>query len=564
MTDIQDSTTSTVEAGRPMHATAWLLAGIVAGALVTAGVVLAVIQATGKGEPASLPPPRFVDETLAAGIDHRYDGEFQFFVGGGVAVFDCNDDRRPDVYLAGGVNPSGLYVNNSATGGSLAFARMAAATTDLTSVTGAYPIDIDGDAMVDLAVLRVGENVMLRGQGGCTFERANEDWGVDGGNEWTTAFSAAWEGSAALPTLAFGNYLAEGGQTTATCEDSFLVRPGTDGSGYGERTALSPGWCTLSILFSDWDRSGRRDLRMTNDRHYYRDGQEQLWRIEAGGEPTLYTADDGWQTMKIWGMGIASQDLTGDHLPEVYLTSQGDNKLQTLADGPDQPNYVDIALESGANAHRPFTGADMLLPSTAWHAEFQDVNNDTFMDLFVSKGNVEAQPEFANQDPSNLLIGNSDGSFREGAEEAGIVTFDNARGAALADFNLDGLLDLIQVNRREPVRIWRNVGSGEGEPEPMGNWLAIQLHQEGPNRDGIGSWIEVETGGRIVEREITIGGGHAGGQLGWAHFGLGEGDSARVRVSWPDGERGPWMTVEANQFIDITRGADEPVSWSPV
>ena len=59
----------------------------------------------------------------------------------------------------------------------------------------------------------------------------------------------------------------------------------------------------------------------------------------------------------------------------MYLTSQGDNKLQTLADGPAQPTYEDIALERGATAHRPYTGGDVL-PSTAWHAEFADVNND--------------------------------------------------------------------------------------------------------------------------------------------------------------------------------------------
>ena len=56
-------------------------------------------------------------------------------------------------------------------------------------------------------------------------------------------------------------------------------------------------------------------------------------------------------------MGIASRDLTGDGVPEVYLTSQADNKLQTLAD-PDsgQPTYVDIALERGVTAHRPYAG----------------------------------------------------------------------------------------------------------------------------------------------------------------------------------------------------------------
>ena len=101
-----------------------------------------------------------------------------------------------------------------------------------------------------------------------------------------------------------------------------MMRPDETGV-YGAPLALSPGWCTLSILFSDWDRSGRRDLRMTNDRHYYRDGEEQLWRIAQGEPPRLYTAADGWQKMSIWGMGIASYDLTGDGLPEVYPHQSG-------------------------------------------------------------------------------------------------------------------------------------------------------------------------------------------------------------------------------------------------
>ena len=277
-----------------------------------------------------------------------------------------------------------------------------------------------------------------------------------------------------------------------------------------------------------------------------------------------YTEEVGWQKMSIWGMGIASYDLTGDGFPEVFLTSQGDNKLQTLADGPSEPNYVDIALDRSANAHRPFAGDDMLLPSTAWHAEFQDVNNDSYIDLFVAKGNVEAMPEFALQDPSNLLLGNPDGSFTEGAEAAGIVTFAPARGAALADFNLDGMLDLVEVNRRENIKLWRNVGSGEAEqPAPMGNWFALQLEQPGPNRDAIGSWIEVRVGGQTMEREVTIGGGHAGGQLGWIHFGLGTAGEAEIRLQWPDGERGPWMNVDANQFVMIERGDSEARLWLP-
>jgi hypothetical protein len=150
------------------------------------------------------------------------------------------------------------------------------------------------------------------------------------------------------------------------------------------------------------------------------------------------------------------------------------------------------------------------------------------------------------------------------AEEAGIVDFARSRGAALADFNLDGMLDLIEVNRRDNIKLWRNVGWGDSaSPVAMGNWVALRLEQPAPNVDGIGSWIEVKVGNRVVQREVTVGGGHAGGQLGWAHFGAGDANSVEVRVQWPDGETGPWLNVSTNQLTIIERGAERAVTWDP-
>jgi hypothetical protein len=269
---------------------------------------------------------------------------------------------------------------------------------------------------------------------------------------------------------------------------------------------LTPGYCTLSVLFSDWARSGERDLRMTNDRHYYSDGSDQLWRVVPGEPPRPYTDADGWRPLQIWGMGIASQDVTGDGTPEVFLTSQGDNKLQTLDGQPGQPTYRDIALRRGVTAQRPYTGGEVL-PSTAWHPEFEDVNNDGFVDLLVTKGNVEAQPDYATRDPTNLLIGQADGTFVEGAEAAGIVNYDRARGAAIVDLNLDGLLDIVVVNREAQPLLWRNVGGGDAaQPAPMGHWVALRLRQPAPNVDAIGAWVEVRTADRTLVREVTVGG----------------------------------------------------------
>ena len=542
--------------------------GLAALSLTALGVALVALGLTRPGAPAvAMDPPHLVEEAAAAGIDHVYDGEYEFFVGGGVAAFDCDDDGRPDLYFAGGTRPAALYRNESPVAGALRFAALPAAVTDLRGVTGAYPLDIDGDGRTDLAVLRRGENALLRGLGDCRFERANEAWRFAGGDAWTTAFSATWEASATLPTLAFGNYVDEASDDPShLCLDNVLLRPDASDAGYAAPIPLTPAWCALSMLFSDWDRSGRRDLRISNDRHSYSelgDGEEQLWRVEPGQATRPYTRAEGWAPLRIWGMGIASYDLTGDGYPEYFLANQGDNKLQTLVDGTAQPDYRDIALRTGATAHRPFTGGDAL-PSTAWHAEFQDVNNDGYIDLFIAKGNVEAMPDYAARDPSDLLLGQPDGTFIEGAEAAGIISFARGRGAALVDFNLDGMLDLVEVNRREPVKLWRNVGWGDADrAAPMGAWLALRVRQPAPDPDAIGAWVEVKVGDRTLRREVTVGGGHASGQLGWIHFGLGTAGAAHVRVQWPDGEAGPWLDIGANGFATIERGASGPVPWLP-
>ncbi len=275
-----------------------------------------------------------------------------------------------------------------------------------------------------------------------------------------------------------------------------------------------------------------------------------------------YTREEGWQKLSVFGMGIASEDVTGDGYPEYFISTMAGNRLRTLEDGPDQPTYVDSAFARGVDVAQPFSGGDKL-PSTAWHAEFDDVNNDGRADLYVSKGNVELMPDHAAKDPSNLLIGQPDGTWAEGAEEAGIVHFGRTRGAALVDLNLDGLLDLVEVVRREPARIWRNAGAGTAEePAAMGNWLAVELAQDAPNSDAIGAWVEVRAGGIESLREVTIGGGHASGALGPLHFGLADAKHARVRVTWPDGEVGAWQRVATGQRVRIERGAAEPLALS--
>ncbi len=304
--------------------------------LVGAAAAVAAVTVGPFGSGATARAPRYVEETATAGLMHTYGGDDTFDTGGGVAVFDCDGDGRPDVYLAGGGGPAALFRNVSPTGGALAFSAVDAPEVDLTNVTGAYPIDVDSDGVADLAVLRNGGAELLRGLGDCRFEPADEALGLAPTPANTMAFSATWEGSAHLPTLAFGNYVETEADGRYHCPDNEVFRPDASGTRYASATPLSPGFCPLSMLFSDWDGSGRRDLRISNDRQYYDDevGGEQLWRFDPGVAPRAYTAADGWALLRLWGMGIASYDVTGDGYPEVYLTSQSANTLQTLAAGP--------------------------------------------------------------------------------------------------------------------------------------------------------------------------------------------------------------------------------------
>ena len=510
--------------------------------------VLALLPSVALAEPAV---PVFLADT--GGISAAYEGDYYFMVGGGPAVFDCSGDRKPDLYVPGGAAAGSLWVNESPVGGAFAFGR-ATSGAELADVTGAYPLDIDGDGVLDLVLLRLGQTQLMRGLGGCRFEAANDLWRFKAPEDWTTAFAATFESGVDWPTLAFGAYIDREASTFpwGTCTENLLYR-GAAGR-FDEALPLTPSYCALSMLFTDWNGSGLPSLRVSNDREYYKGGQEQMWHLEPGAPPRLWTEDEGWARLRIWGMGIASADVTGDGVPDYFLTSMADNKLQVLKDpAAGVPIYLDVAGKRGVTAHRPYVGGDVR-PSTAWHAEFGDVNNDGLADLYVVKGNVAEMPDFAGLDPNNLLLQGADGAFQEVGDRAGVASMKVGRGGAVADFNLDGALDLVAVNRWEAVEIWRQEAA-------LGSFVQVALHLPGANRDAIGAVLEVRRGDRVERREVTVGGGHAGGQLGWRHIGLADAQAVDVRVIWPGGVAGDWLTLEAGGFYDVTPEA--ATEWRP-
>ena len=506
---------------------------------------------------ASPKSPLFTEEATLAGLKHSYDGPWEYFVGGGVASFDCNGDEKPELFLAGGTSDAKLYRNDSQTAGELSFSETDSGLNDTLKkdVTGAYPLNLDNDLHTDLIVLRRGENILLRGMGDCSFENANEAMGFDGGTAWTTGVTAIVEPGQEFPTLAFGNYIdqSQEGAPFETCHDNRLVRAAADPESgnpkYNDEKILSPGYCALSLLFTDWKNSGQFDLRISNDRQYHVTGEEQMWQTNSDGKgtPRLYTREDGWQELVIWGMGIAEGDLDADGIPEYALTSMKDTKVQQLNRSADGPSYSDIAFKLGATAHRPYTG-DNLKPSTGWHSQFADVNNDGLTDLYIAKGNVHEMPQFAAYDPDNLLLGSDDGPMVEAGETSGISANKRGRGAVIEDLNGDGLLDIVVVNREANIGLFRNVTR---QPD---NFLRIKIQGGEHNVDAIGAKIKVTLpDGTVQRRTIAVGGGHASGQTGYQHFGMDTETTAQVEVNWIDGTKKSIGVDKQNQHVLIQK-----------
>ena len=305
---------------------------------------------------------------------------------------------------------------------------------------------------------------------------------------WTAAFSATWEGGRAADARVRQLPRARRRRRGRRLHAEPARPPGGRRAGAAPATPLA----RLVHALDAVQRLGRDPAGATcGSRTTATTTESSTARSSSGGStpgeaPRLYTADEGWQTVQ--GLGHGHRQPGPDR--------------RRLAGGlPDQPGRQQAADPGrrarpaalrghrgrrGATAHEPFAG-DTSLPSTGWHAEFEDVNNDGIIDLYVAKGNVEAMPDYAAKDPSNLLLGQPDGTFVEGAEEAGIVTFARARAARHSPTSTStGCSTWSRSTAARTSTCGGTSGGTADDPAAMGNWLGVRLDQDGPNHDAIG------------------------------------------------------------------------------
>jgi hypothetical protein len=144
-----------------------------------------------------------------------------------------------------------------------------------------------------------------------------------------------------------------------------------------------------------------------------------------------------------------------------------------------------------------------------------------------------------------LFRGRGDGRFEDVAHLVGANRIEDGRGVAVADFDRDGLLDIVVQSLDRPAVLLMGRGAG-------GHWLALDLVEAGHNRDAIGATVTARVGDRRFTRQRVTGTSFLSASSTTLHFGLGDADHIDgLEIRWPDGSRQLFEDLAANQRLQI-------------
>jgi hypothetical protein len=209
--------------------------------------------------------------------------------------------------------------------------------------------------------------------------------------------------------------------------------------------------------------------------------------------------------------------------------------------------FVDSTVRAGLG--------EISLYHLGWGTSLSDLDNDGFPDIFVANGHVYPQVDSLNVGQKyfqrkELYRNLGNGKFEEIARGSpDLLIGKSSRGAAVADFDNDGDLDILVVNLNDRPSFYRNDGGNRN------HWIGFRLEGTRSNRSAIGARVEIEAGGRKQISYVLSGGSYLSQDDLRVHFGLGATTRVdRIRIRWPNGnseERGP---VEADRVITIKEG----------
>lgn len=531
---------------------------------VFAGRVLRIDIGGAADEPVSVARPwRFTDVATDLGIDFRHHAfvtgvsrDPAAEMGGGLCWVDADGDGRLDLYLVnshalserdhwaerGGLPADALYLSR---GERFEEGDIGAAPT--ARGMGCVAADFDSDGDTDIYVTADGPNALLINDGSGRFVDEAENRGVLGYG-WTTAASVADVDADGDLDLFVGAYI----DLTRTIENPSGAFPQdylglinhlylNDGTGHFRDAAPEAGLLdeerTLGAIFTDVDGDLRPDLYVANDGQPNRLYLNERTAPFPGFRYVDVTAEAGVGDSGS-GMGVASGDYDGDGGTDLFVTNW-DRELHALYRSSGGPDFLYSTFRMGV--------AGFGRGETGWGTAWGDFDNDTDLDLMVVNGRVPitnlAEDAEGVRLMRNLTAEGREAEMRDWSGAAGLDLVGPllGRGAAFADYDDDGDIDVAISQVGGPVVILRNDGVA-------GHWIGVAPRPASPGTT-VTVFLEND---QTLRREIHVGDSYLASSDPRAHFGLGtDGAVDRIEVQWPDGAHVELGDVEIDRYVEV-------------
>ena len=543
-------------------------------------LLLSAALAVALALPAVERPPaiQFTDITTAAGIHFIHNsGAFgQKYLpetmGPGAAFIDYDGDGWQDIFLVNSMDWPGhakrhstfaLYHNNQ-NGTFTDVTKQVGLAIELYGM-GVAVGDYDNDGHNDLFVTALGQSHLFHNNGKGTFTDVTKAAGLWGPSEFST--SAAWvdfdrDGYLDLVVANYVQWSPEkdlyctlDGKTKSYCTPESY--PGASlrlwrnrGNGTFEDVTRKAGLYdttskSLGIAIVDVNQDGWPDIVVSNDTQpnklYINNGNGTF--TEKGVLAGIGFSEDGIARA---GMGVDSADYDRSGYPGLLVTNFS-NQMIALYHNEGNGLFVD-------DAPRSTIGRASLL-TLGFGCFFFDYDLDGWPDIFVANGHIEdgierVQPRVRYAEPPHLFRNLSGGKFEEVTSSAGAAFAAPrvARGAAYADIDNDGDLDLLVTTNGGPAKLFRNDGG-------KNHGLRVKLVGTKSNRDGIGAVMRVTAGGETQWQMLRSGSSYLSSNELILTFGLGaRGQADAIEIRWPSGQVDKLTNIAADQIVAIQEG----------
>ena len=528
----------------------------------------------------------YLIDTLGSGVgagDYDGDGDADLFLLTGSAILDSYQDEA-------GEYTDALWRNDG--NGKFTDVTVEAGVGRSGWSNGAVFVDIESDGDLDIFVTRHGPNLLWRNNGDGTFTDIAEEAGIHDAR-WAAASAFAdlnGDGYLDLYVTNYAKYVIEEQKGTVTWfthgitqfpqyfepMDNILYRNNGDGTftDITREAEVEGTGRSLGVLATDYDDDGDLDLFVANDIGFndlfQNNGNFQFENValEAG---LACDAEGRFQAC----MGVASGDYDNDGDVDITVTNYG-TEYHTLYRNEGKGYFSDVTPQAGLVSQET-------LDTVGWGVGLYDFDLDGHLDILSINGHVvsnfvlwymrnwtdgkgdipqmnkEAFNLGANQ-TKHLFLGKGDGTFEDISSKAGSAIRKRrmGRGAAFADLDLDGKMDVVVSNKNQPAQILIN------QIPSRGNWLKIKLRGKFPNIFAIGARVQVKANAKIFTSELYAGTSYCSANELSLHFGLGEAVIAeQISVRWPDGSTSHFKNLAANKVHFLMQVPDNSIEPIP-